>query len=243
MSVPHASPFEPDLRREYERLAQLAGGLAHELRNPLSTICLNLEILKEELADARTPRERRMEQRVRVIRAECEQLEQLLTHFLQFSRGLELSLEPLDLSEVVREFIPFQLPQALAQGVEISPHLASGLPLVMLDRAQFRRVLLNLTLNALQAMPAGGILEFQTFQEHEHVVLVVIDSGQGIAEKNRERIFDLFFSTKPGGSGLGLPTVRKISEAHGGRIECESEPNRGTRFRIKLPLATPQPPG
>lgn len=184
-----------------------------------------------------------MEQRVRVIRAECEQLEQLLTHFLQFSRGLELSLEPLDLSEVVREFIPFQLPQALAQGVEISPHLASGLPLVMLDRAQFRRVLLNLTLNALQAMPAGGILEFQTFQEHEHVVLVVIDSGQGIAEKNRERIFDLFFSTKPGGSGLGLPTVRKIIEAHGGRIECESEPNRGTRFRIKLPLATPQPPG
>lgn len=237
MSDSSFSSAREDFRREYEELAQLTGELAHEIRNPLSTICLNLEILREELKEAQTPRDRRMEQRVAAIRGECQQLEQLLNDFLHFARGLELSPEPVELSALVREFIQFQQPRAAHQQVEISPHLASGLPAVQLDPMQIRGVLLNLTMNAMQAMPEGGTLEFQTFREGDHVVLVVIDSGQGIDARHLPRIFDPFFSTKPDGSGLGLPTVRKVIQAHGGSIRCESEPNRGTRFRIDFPIA------
>ncbi len=237
MSDSSCSSAREDFQRAYEELAQLTGELAHEIRNPLSTICLNLEILKEDLKEAQTPRDRRMEQRVDAIRTECQQLEQLLNDFLHFARGLELSPEPVDLSALVREFIQFQQPRTARQQVEISPHLASGLPLVQLDPSQMRGVLLNLTVNAMQAMPEGGTLEFQTFHEGDRVVLVVIDSGQGIDLRYLPRIFDPFFSTKPGGSGLGLPTVRKVIQAHGGSITCESEPRRGTRFRIDFPIA------
>ncbi len=235
-TVPADSP-EQQLRLEYEQIAQLAGGLAHEIRNPLSTICLNLEVLSEELKEQQTSRDIRLQQRVQAIKKECNHLEQLLNDFLQFARGLELSLEPCELSAIVQEFIGSQRDYAHSQNIEISPHLASGLPQVLLDCTQFRCVLLNLTMNAVQAMPNGGVLEFQTYQQGDSVVLEIIDSGTGIAPKNRERIFELFFSTKSKGSGLGLPTVRKIVESHQGNIVCESEPNRGTRFRITLPLA------
>lgn len=225
------------LRREYEQMAQLAGGLAHELRNPLSTVCLNLEILKEDLKEAETASERRVRQRVDSIREECRRLEELLNEFLQFTRGLELTSEPTDLSQLIEKFIAFEKPQAAAAHVDISQHLASDLPPVLLDTRQFKSVLENLTRNAIQAMPHGGVLEFQTYAKDGAVFLDIIDSGEGIPEKNRGKIFSLFFSTKSAGSGLGLPTVRKIVEAHGGQITCESELGRGTRFQIELPVA------
>jgi len=237
MSHSSSSDRLESLRREYEQMAQLAGGLAHEVRNPLSTICLNLEILKEDLKEAETARERRVRQRVDSIREECRRLESLLDEFLQFSRGLELSLVPTDLSVVVEKFVHFQKPQAAAAKVDISQHLAADLPAILLDDRQFKGVLTNLTLNAIQAMPHGGVLEFQTYQRNGQVCLEIIDSGEGIPEKNRDKVFSLFFSTKTGGSGLGLPTVRKIVEAHGGQISCDSELGRGTRFRIEFPTA------
>jgi len=238
MSSPSEQQAMTQLRREYEQIAHMAGGLAHELRNPLSTICLNLEILREELKSEQSPRDRRMQLRVDAIRKECLRLEELLNEFLRFARGLELTLEPTDLAACVEEFLQFQRPQAIAQKVELREHLAAGLPPVLLDQQQFRCVLLNLTINALQAMPQGGTLEFQAYQQGDFVCLELIDSGTGIPEKHRDKIFDLFYSTKPGGSGLGLPTVRKIVEAHQGTITCDSAPNHGTRFCIMLPVAT-----
>lgn len=237
MSQPSADHSIAQLQREYEQIAQMAGGLAHELRNPLSTISLNLEILREELKGEDSPRDRRMQVRVDAIRKECLRLEELLNEFLRFARGLELSPEPTDLSASVAEFIRFQQPQTTAQQVEIRQHLATGLPAVAIDHQQFRCVLLNLTLNALQAMPDGGTLEFMTYQQGDHVCLELIDSGCGISDKHRDKIFNLFYSTKPSGSGLGLPTVRKIIEAHHGTITCDSAPNHGTRFCIRLPIA------
>ena len=128
-------------------------------------------------------------------------------------------------------------PQADESGIDVSPHLESNLPPVRLDGSLFRQVLLNLARNAQQAMPEGGLLELQTFVRSGCVRLEFIDTGQGMNEATRSKLFQIFFSTKPNGSGLGLPTVRKIVEAHNGTITCESDPGRGTRFSIALPPA------
>lgn len=177
-----------------------------------------------------------MLKRLEAIQKECGYLEQLLNEFLQFTKGLKLDLQACDLSSLVSEFIDFQNVQASQQKIEISFHLATDLPGVLIDQALFQSVLRNLTINAFQAMPEGGVLEFQTYLDKEQVVLEIIDSGQGIRSDRLEKIFDLFYSTKSKGSGLGLPTARKIVEAHQGTLTCESEPGKGTRFRLSLPL-------
>lgn len=225
------------LMAQYAEIAALAGGLAHEIRNPLSTIGLNLDLLAEEVAAGEAPRDHRMLQKIRTIQRECGQLEAILDEFLRFARLGELDPVDCELNQVVRDFIDFYQPEATAAAVEISPHLAPDLPVVRLDRALFRQALLNLALNAQQAMPRGGLLELQTRCRDGRVELDLIDNGSGMDESTLGRIFDPFFSTKPAGSGLGLPTVRRIVEAHGGRLAVESAPGRGTRFTISLPPA------
>ncbi len=237
MSPEKDNAREELLRRNYAEIAQLAGELAHEIRNPLSTISLNLGVLSEDIEEGTSPRDLRMKRRIDTISQECDHLEQILSDFLRFTTGMELETQPCDLSEVAGKFIESQQLEAVARHIEISPHLASDLPKVLLDPHQFRQVLLNLTLNAMQAMSEGGVLEFQTFQQDEYVVLQIIDNGKGISKLAQKKIFDLFYSTKPEGSGLGLPTVRKIIEAHHGFIQCESEPGRGTKFSIFLPAS------
>lgn len=223
------------LINQYAEIAALAGGLAHEIKNPLSTILLNLELLTEELGGGDSPRDRRMLKKVQTVQRECHHLERILEEFLKFARVGELDLVETDFNQAVREFIEFYQPEAAAQGVEISPHLGPDLPPVRLDGHLFRQALLNLALNAQQAMPRGGLLELQTGCRDGRVLLDLIDTGSGIDEAAQSQIFQIFYSTKPGGSGLGLPTVKKIIEAHGGRITVDSEPGRGTRFTISLP--------
>lgn len=223
------------LQTRYAEIASLAGGLAHEIRNPLSTISLNLDLLKEDLAAGETPRERRMLQKVTLLRKQCGHLERLLNDFLQFARVGSLDTKPADLNALVHEFIEFYQPQAKEQGIEISPHLAANLPPVSIDSRLFLQVLTNLARNAQQAMPRGGVLELQTYLRDDQVMLDIIDTGEGMTPETQAKMFDAFFSTKQDGSGLGLPTVRKIVEAHRGAIICDSESGRGTRFSISLP--------
>jgi two-component system sensor histidine kinase HydH len=225
------------LNSRYAEIAALAGGLAHEIKNPLSTMSLNLELLVEDLAGSDTPRDKRMLRKIQSVQRECRELESILEDFLKFARVGALELVESDLNQAVQEFIDFYQPEAAAQNVEISPHLSVDLPAVRLDRALFRQVLMNLALNAQQAMPKGGLLELQTSARGGRVILDLIDNGCGMDEQTQSHIFDVFFSTKSGGSGLGLPTVKKIVEAHGGQITVESEPTRGTRFTISLPAA------
>ncbi len=237
MSEPFSDAERQRLLAQYAEIASLAGGLAHEIKNPLSTIAMNLELLTEDLGPAESPRDRRMLSKIETVQRACQSLHNILDDFLQFARAGELSLELDDLNAVVSEFIEFFRPTAEAQNIEISPHLATDLAPVRLDRILFRQVLLNLALNAQQAMPLGGLLELQTSMSHEQVRLDLIDNGCGMDDRTMSKMFQVFFSTKQKGSGLGLPTVRKIVEAHGGQITCQSAVGKGTRFTILLPAA------
>jgi len=229
------------LLAQYAEIASLAGGLAHEIRNPLSTISLNLELVVEELEESEQPRDRRMLAKLLKVQQECDHLNDILNAFLQFARIGDQERTAGDLNAVVRHFVDFYRPTAQERGIEISPHLESNLPLVRMNTALIGQVLLNLAQNAQQAMPDGGLLEVQTSVQDSMVRLDFIDTGHGMDEKTRSRLFQVFFSTKASGSGLGLPTVRKIVQAHHGTITCESEVGRGTRFSILLPQAGSAP--
>ncbi len=223
---------------QYTEIARLAGGLAHEIKNPLSTIKLNMELLAEDLQQEESPRHRRALAKIEVVQRECQRLQDLLDEFLNFAKVRQLRLEPTDLNEELRQLLEFFRPKADESGIELLPYLQSDLPSVMLDREAFRGVLLNLLLNAQQAMPKGGQLVLATEATALSVVLHLIDNGCGMDEVTQSHIFEAFYSTKSGGSGLGLPTARKIVEAHGGRIAVQSKLGRGTHFVVELP--TPQ---
>lgn len=226
-----------ELNQKYQELAALAGGLAHEIRNPLSTIQMNLDLLFEELEASEDPNKHRTLRRLKTIQDQCENLDGTLEAFLQFARAGQLNLEEVDLGEVITDFLEFYKPEAAEHHIDVRPHLRSNLPPVMLDVRLITQVLTNLFRNAQQAMPDGGLIELQTSLDGERVVLEIIDTGCGMSPAALAKIFDVFFSTKPQGSGLGLPTVRKIVEVHGGTIECESEVGRGTKFRLEFPVS------
>jgi signal transduction histidine kinase len=249
--TPSIEPPSDDVNQKlvdrYTEIARLAGGLAHEIKNPLSTIRLNMELLAEDFAEAETPRERRALKKVEVVQRECLRLQEALDDFLNFAKVRRLKVEPASLNRQVKEVLDFFRPKAAEAGIEIVDYLASDLPTVLLDSESFHGALLNLVLNCEQAMPDGGQLVVRTSATGDGVALDLIDTGCGMDENTRRHVFDAFFSTKPSGSGLGLPTARKIVEAHGGQITVQSEPGRGSQFTITLPtparLAAAEPPG
>lgn len=221
---------------QYTEIARLAGGLAHEIKNPLSTIRLNMELLAEDFAEGESQRERRALAKVQVVQRECRRLQELLDNFLSFAKVRKLNQTPSNLNLQVKQVIDFFRPKAAETGIEIIDYLAGDLPTVLLDREAFHGALLNLVLNAEQAMPDGGQLMVRTSAVGDGVALDLIDTGCGMSANTQAHIFDAFFSTKGSGSGLGLPTARKIIEAHGGSISLQSEQGHGTQFTIKLPL-------
>ena len=220
----------------YTELAELAGGFIHEIKNHLSTFGLNLQLLAEDFNDPQTQRERRAFERVQRLQNECERLVEVSNDFLRFSRIEQLNLLPCDLLVVLEELIDFFGPMARNSNIKVIRYLPSDLPPVFLDSEIFKQALLNLLLNAEQAMPKGGEVTIQAIISPENLTLNLIDTGKGISAEALEKIFKPFYSTRPGGTGLGLPTTKKIIEAHGGTIEALSEPGKGTKFSIRLPL-------
>jgi two-component system, NtrC family, sensor histidine kinase HydH len=223
---------------EYVELAELAGGFIHEIKNHLGTLGLNLELLLEDFQDPQTQRERRAFERIQRLQNECRRLVEISNDFLRFARLKDLELSPSSLVSLIEEMLDFFGPTARQANIEIKCYLPADLPLVNIDRDLFKQALLNLLLNAEQAMPQGGELTIQASHEGDFVVLSLIDTGNGMAPEVAQRIFRPFFSTKPGGSGLGLPTTRRIIRAHRGEISVLSEIGHGTKFAIRLPQAS-----
>jgi signal transduction histidine kinase len=224
------------LMDQYTEIARLAGALAHEIKNPLSTIRLNLQLLAEDIDDEPTPRQQRSLRRVETMQQECTRLQGLLDDFLNFAKVRQLTLRPTNLNHELDDLLDFFAPEASAASVDVVRYLDPELPTVLLDRESFRGAVLNLLINAKQAMADGGQLTVATTTEGEWVLLHLIDTGCGMDDQTAARMFETFFSTKPGGSGLGLPTTSKIIEAHGGAIRVETEVGRGTHFTITLPV-------
>lgn len=216
-------------------VAELAGGFIHEVKNHVSTLNLNLQLLADDFAEPQSPRERRAKQRIDRVRNQAEKLVQISNDFLRFVRGQSLKTEPTRLDDLAAELVDFFGPTARAANIEIRLYAAPGVPPALLDRDLFRQALLNLMLNAEQAMPDGGEIVLQTRSEGDTVCLDVIDTGKGIDPADLPKLFRPFHTTKPGGTGLGLATTRKIVRAHGGDIDVQSEPGRGTKFTIRVP--------
>ena len=226
---------EQKLAGQFSEFVQLVGGLAHEIKNPLSTIRLNLELLAEDFSTAETPRERRAAGKISVVERECHRLQKLLDDFLGFARAGRMNLSPQNVNDSVIRILDFFQPQADAVGIEVVRYIDSDLAHVLIDPESLQAALLNLVLNAEQAMPEGGQLVLRTRATPTGIAIDLIDNGVGMDAATLNRAFDAFYSTKSGGSGLGLPTTRKIIEAHGGTLSVQSEPNRGTQFTIELP--------
>jgi signal transduction histidine kinase len=223
--------------QQYGELAELAGGFIHEIKNRVGTLSLNLQLLAEDFEKAETPRERRALDRVTRLSGECQKLVDLASDFLRFARVHDLTTEPTALDAVVTRVIDFLAPTARQNGVEIK-WFPADLPPVNLDRDLFEQCLLNLMLNAEQAMPDGGTLTLIGRRDGDFVCLDIIDTGQGIAPEQLAKLFRPFHTTKSNGNGLGLATTRKIVAAHGGTIDAQSELGRGTKFTIRLPISS-----
>ncbi|MCC6677333.1 MAG: two-component sensor histidine kinase [Phycisphaerales bacterium] len=239
--------------RTAERLAEIGkmtGGLAHEIRNPLSTIGMNAQLLGEgleELPEDFEPRGRLI-RRLAVLRREVERLGGILSDFLSYAGELRLDRRRADLNAVISELADFFMPQAQQQRVRLRADLAAHELPVDVDVGHIKQAVLNLMLNAVQAMtqpPASDSAPKELILKTERdesgrescARLHVIDTGPGVPAETLARIFDPYFTTKAGGTGLGLPTTRRLVEAHGGTIDVRTEPGRGTDFILSLPLA------
>ncbi len=220
---------------EYTEIARLAGALAHEIKSPLSTIRLTMEVLSEDLEQPETERERRTLNMAKTVVTQCLRLENILNQFLMFAKAPAIKPTPSDLNAEIRVILDFYQEKAKQKNIEILTFFAPTLPSIKLDKDAFGCVLWNLINNAEAAMKNGGELIIRTYPVPEGVAMDLIDNGTGMDAQTLEKLYDAFYTTKSNGFGLGLPTVRKIIEAHGAILEVQSELRRGTKFTIKFP--------
>jgi signal transduction histidine kinase len=224
--------IEEQLRRadRLSTLGELSAGMAHEIRNPLGSIRGTAEILKDGV-DSSDPRYEFAEILVR----EADRLNGVLENFLRFARQAPLEQGRFELNAVVREVVDLTRRQAERSHVEVRVRSAE-LPQLFGDAGQVRQALLNLVLNALQAMPDGGRLTLTTKHAGDRALVTIADSGPGIPAAEQERIFKTFVTTRADGTGLGLPISQRIITSHGGQISVDSTPGRGAAFTVALPL-------
>lgn len=235
-----------DADEQFAFLSRLAGGLAHEIKNPLSTMAINLALLQEDWERASAhrdpdqqppPREQRTVKRVTTLKREVQRLETIVQDFLDFVRGAAVNRRPQDIGSIVQEVLDFVEPENEAAGVRQRADIIFGLPLVLVDETQIKQALLNLLINARQAMPTGGEVLIRVRRVGNDAEVSITDTGIGMTADQVERCFDVYWSNKRGGTGLGLSTTRRIVDEHSGSIRVISEEGRGTSFLITLPLA------
>jgi signal transduction histidine kinase len=235
--MPAADPRSQRL----EYMGTMAAGLAHEVRNPLSTMLINLQLLAEDFREPSTPLEQRTLKRARLLLGEVKRLDGIVNDFLRLVRGYEITLETVDLELLVTDVL--RLVEAENERLGVSARFSPdpGARLVHADPTLLRTALLNLIVNAQQAMAGqGGELLVETRGRERDVEVRVTDTGPGIPAELHEKVFRPWYSTKPGGTGLGLPMTRRILEEFGGELRLQSETGRGTRFTASVPRAPRQ---
>jgi two-component system NtrC family sensor kinase len=218
-----------------ERLAaigKMAAHVTHEVRNPLSSIALNLDLLEEELEGDATESRALLQ----AIGKEVARLSRLSDQYLSMARRKAPEFEESDVGSLVRASIDFMRPEVEGHGLRLSVKVESNLPWVMADQGQIRQAIFNLIRNAREAMPDGGDIEVSVFLEPASIVICVSDTGPGVPAEEVKQLFDPFFTTKSHGTGLGLAVTRQILTAHGGRLSYEAKDPHGSIFSMVLPL-------
>lgn len=223
------------LKKQYNDLAEIAGSLAHEIKTPLSVIRMEVEFLVEDFAKSENPEMRRAAVRVDTVKKHCVRLETLLNDFLKFTRLSQLELRPGNLNTITDQVLDLCQADAKDRKVEIVRYLDADLPFIKLDKQMLHAALLNLVKNALEAMEDGGQLMVRSRLTPQAVALDLIDTGKGMGDTTLLNMFSAFYTTKEGGSGLGLPMAKKIVEAHGGLISVQSDLGSGTQFTLEFP--------
>jgi signal transduction histidine kinase len=224
-----------DVSSRLAAISRLTGGVAHEIKNPLNAMAVHLEVLKSKLDGA--------EPEIEVIAREIKRLDHVVKTFLNFNKPVELHPEPVDLSELLRDVAALVSADAEAHGVQMETELARPAP-VGGDPEMLKQALLNIVMNGLEAMPSGGRLALRTGTEGGQCSVLISDGGSGIPPEEREKIFNLYFTTKPNGTGIGLATTFRVVQLHSGTIDFVSEPGKGTTFRLRFPKLkqlTPEP--
>ena len=224
------------MRARYEELAELAGSLAHEIKNPLSVIHMNIDLLSEDLTEIDTRSSHRLLNRIDIVRGQCERMESLLRDFLRYTRLRDIDLVSGSLNEQIDVVLRAYQAQAEQEAIDIERYLDADLPSILLHSDSLQAALMNLVKNAIESMANGGQLVVRTYATRSSVALDLIDTGRGVDDVTVMHMFEPFYSTKDGGTGLGLPTARRIIESHGGRISVQSEVGRGTKFVLELPI-------
>ena len=225
-----------------ERLAELGmltGGLAHEIKNPLSTLQLNLQLLREDLADL-PDAPPRTAKRVDSLAREATRLREILDDFLRYAGNLTVAPADVDLAAVAGDLVDFLAPQAQVGRVDLRGDLRPAR--ARADAKLVKQALMNLALNAIQHTPAGGSVTVSTGPAPDGGARVsVSDTGPGIAPADAARVFDPYYTRRRGGTGLGLALTRRIADAHGGRVDLDTRVGRGSTFTLVLPDGRPRP--
>jgi signal transduction histidine kinase len=232
-----ARPSERGAGEHTSLVEAIAAGIAHEVRNPLNALQINLGILEQELSEIVPDRAHHAFEVIGKIAGELRSLDNFVTEFLRFARPPRPALEPVAVRPLLADLVTFIGPECFGKGVSLSLIVEGGPETVKADPFQLKHALLNLVLNALQATPAGGAITIETAGDTRALEVRVRDTGQGIAEEVLPRVFDAFFTTREGGTGLGLPIARRIAEAHGGSLVLRSRDGEGAVARLSLPVA------
>ena len=224
---------EEQLRRadRLSALGELSAGMAHEIRNPLGSIKGAAEILKDDYGPDEPKREF-----VHILLKETDRLNRIVQEFLGFARPKQPEFQQADLSEAVESVLALTSQEAKKAGVKVEKRLDPSIGKRSLDAGLLKQALLNLVLNAIQAMPSGGVLTVESALGKDGIEVRISDTGAGISEENRKKLFSPFFTTKRDGTGLGLAITYRIIRNHKGDIGVESELGKGTTFTVKLPV-------
>jgi len=220
-------------------LGELAAVLAHEMKNPMNSIIINLEVLRGTIGDLSPQVDHPAAQKARryldIIEGEVRRLDKVLRSFLEFANPPQTTKAPFRINPVVRLMTDFMAQEFRQKNIEFKMILADNLPQFLGSADQFKQALLNLMINSIQAMPNGGALTIETGLENQKISIRISDTGSGIDPAVMNRIYDPYFTTKTRGSGLGLTIVKRFIKDHGGLIQVRSEKGQGTTFDIQLP--------